>query len=435
MKVLYQDQTKRAHLNFPFPVHPVYIELIQAIAMVKQACAIANNRAGFLDKRIKDAIVKACKEIISGKHDEQFVISSLQGGAGTSINMNLNEVIATLATEFLKGNVVVHPNDHVNMSQSTNDVNPTALKIACVFMTESLIKACNKLILALNSKSREFKNVHKLGRTHLQDAVPTTLGAEFNAYSSVISRDLKAIIDDRNYLLNLNLGGTAIGNRINASALYIKNVYPALRKVTGIVKLKMAGNLMAQTGFQSDFCHLSSSIMVLCTDLSKIAHDIRFMASGPKGGLAELKLEELQAGSSIMPGKVNPIMPESVNQLYYFVSGKHISILQAGESASLELAVMFPTVADAIISSLLVATSVISQFTDKCISTIEANKESCKLYLERSNAYATFLTPVLGYDVVSKLVKEALQKNLTLREIVVGNKYLTDKKFDEIVKS
>lgn len=432
----YGPQTKQALKNFPFPNHKVHLELIYAIVEIKKAAARANTKAGILDKQKAGAIAKACSEILKGKFDDQFVTISLQGGAGTSINMNVNEVIASRASEILhnKGQkTVVHPNDHVNMSQSTNDVNPSALKITCLRLTDELETSLDYLISTFEQKTKEFKQVYKLGRTHLQDAVPTTLGEEFAAYASIIKRDKKRIQEAEKFLYGLGLGGTAIGNRINAPAEYIENVYKELKRITRL-PLRQADNLMSQTGFQSDFCHLSSVVTILCLDLSKIATDLRILASGPKGGLAEITLGELQPGSSIMPGKVNPVIPESINQVYYFVLGKNQTIHQGARDSSLELALMFPIVADSIITSLKVVESAVRNFAERCISKVIANEKRCKELLERSTAYATLLTPRLGYDTVSTIVKEAVEENKTIREITLGRKLLTKKGFDEIVQ-
>lgn len=435
MKTYYGAQTTQAHDNFPFPVLPVAKELIYAIVEIKKAAVIANYKAKQLDKQCSTAVITACNEILDGTFDDQFVLSSVQGGAGTSINMNVNEVIAARAQEILdKKKKHVHPNDHVNMSQSTNDVNPSALRIACIRLTSQLVSSLDNLIKQFQYKAEHYKTVQKLGRTHLQDAVPTTIGEEFNSYIAILERNRQRIRDAEDYLYDLNLGGTAIGNTINASKKYIEHVYYELRRSTHL-RLTKSDNLMSLTSSSTDFCHLSSVITLLALDISKIATDLRILSSGPRGGLGELSLQALQPGSSIMPGKVNPVAPESMNQIYYFISGKNLTIQQAAEGASLELAIMFPVIADALITSLKLLTAGIDMFAEKCISTLQVNEERCKQHLEHSMAYATLLVPTLGYDIVSDAVKQAVKKQQSLREVIVRNALLTEKQFDEIIKT
>lgn len=429
-KIFYGPQTKASLENFPFSLPKVHLELIYGIVEVKKAAAIANYLAGDLDEDIKKAIVKACDEILAKKFNDQFVTPSIQGGAGTSINMNVNEVIASRASEI--SGKKVHPNDHVNMSQSTNDVIPSGLKITSIRLTKKLLENLDYLIKSFSQKAKEFKSVVKLGRTHIQDAVPTTLGEEFLSYTKILERDKQRIEESLKYLYDLNLGGTAIGNKINASEVYIKNVYKELENITSF-KVKPADNLMSQTSSSTDFSHLMSVINILCSDMSKIANDIRFMSSGPKGGIGEITLQALQPGSSIMPGKVNPVLPEMVNQTYYYVSGKNLSVNHAAEASLLELTNMFPVIADSVISSLKLVSEVMRVFTDRCIKGIVANEEKCRELLENSTAYATLLTPHLGYDIVSSVVKEAVKRGKTIREIILEKKLLTKEEFDKIL--
>lgn len=315
--------------------------------------------------------------------------------------MNVNEVIADISG--------AHPLDEVNRSQSTNDVNPSALRIAAIRLMRELVKVVNALSESFEGKGEEFRDVVKLGRTHLQDAVQTTLGAEFAAYGAIIGRRSMLLNDVEKLLHELNLGGTAIGNSINASPAYIKAVYPELCAITGL-ELKPAHNLMAATSSQADFLAVSQAITTLCADLSKIASDLRLMASGPKGGFGEITLEELQNGSSIMPGKVNPVLPEAINQLYFIVSGNNLTIEQCVHAAQLELGVMLPTIADRLIQSMKLAREVIQQFSTKCVATITANPERCKELLDRSTAGITALVPEMGYDKATKMVKDKLKK-------------------------
>lgn len=434
MNIYFGEQTKQALQNFPFPLPNVDLDFIYAIVEVKKAAAIANKRAGSLDSVRFSAITKACNCILQGNYDSQFVTPALQGGAGTSINMNCNEVIATLANEFLKNRKEkVHANDHVNMSQSTNDVNPSALRICLYRLCNQLIKELEKLSVTLKKKARIYKKVSKLGRTHMQDAVPTTLGAELLAYKAVVDRDSKRLKQIQTLLVELNLGGTAIGNAINASKEYRKHVYQQLSFITGI-KVKPLANLMAGTSCGGDFCELSGVITLIAINLSKIATDIRFMASGPKGGIGEITLEPLQPGSSIMPGKVNPVIPESINQISFFIQGKNHTVHLAVENASLELAVMFPVLSESLISSLKLLTAGVKVFNENCFTSLKANEINCRQHLEQSMAYATLLTPQLGYDVVSNAVKKAIASNKSLREVIVEDSLVSEKEFNSFLQ-
>ena len=424
VKEYFGPQTKAAQANFPFSYPHFQKELIFAIVEIKKAAALAHLEVGEIDKARSKAIVETCEKILKGEYDNQFSLTSLQGGAGTSLNTNVNEVIANLSS--------THPNDDVNMSQSTNDVNPSALKIASIRLTNKLLSTLDGLIAIFKNKSLEFKKVSKLGRTHLQDAVPTTLGAEFFAYADIVKRDKKRISGVLPYFYDLNLGGTAIGNGINASPEFTKTCYIELRKITKL-PLKKGENLMALTSSQSDFLALSEVLVILLTDLSKIASDLRLLSSGPRGGIGEISLRGLQHGSTIMPGKVNPVLPEAVNQLYFLVSGNNLTIEKATEAAQLELGVMFPILAQKLLESLTLTNEVLSQFGKLCLSLVTANEERCRELLERSTAYATLLTPRLGYDKVSSLVKESLEGSRTIRELVLDQNLLSLEEFNKIV--
>jgi aspartate ammonia-lyase len=436
-KKYYGIQTEKALKNFDFDVYRVHGEFIAAIAEIKKAAASANFAAGNFSRDVKLAIIKAADEVILGKLKNQFPLAALQGGAGTSINMNVNEVVASRATEILASQgkkIVVHPNDHVNRSQSTNDVNPSAIKIASIRLTQDLQKSLEFFVKALDAKARSYKNVIKLGRTHLQDAVPTTLGAEFGSYAAIIRWHQEKINRVVTYCQELNLGGTAIGNSVNASPKYIENVYKELNKNTK-QKFHPAKNLMSQTSSQTDFLAMSQAVTALCVDLSKIANDIRLMSAGPRGGWGELVLAELQKGSSIMPGKVNPVLPETVSQLYFLVSGNNLAIEHSAHAAQMELGVMFPLIADRLLFILKLTSEVVMQFTKLCIMKIKANKKRCKELLEHSTAYATMFTPRLGYDTMADIVKESLRTEKTIREIVLERKLLNNKEFDAVIKS
>jgi aspartate ammonia-lyase len=434
MKEYYGQETKKAQKNFPFSVHLVKTEFILSIIKIKKAAAIANYKAGNLTLAKSQAIVKTCDEILNHKHSDQFTLSSFQGGAGTAINMNVNEVIASRATEILKNKIIVHANDDVNCSQSTNDVNPSALKISSFILLNDLDLVLTSLIKSLEIKSKSFKKVLKLSRTHLQDAIPMTLGSEFKTYASNLKSHQQKIKNIVNVSRVLNLGGTAIGNSINANPVYIKNVYLELNKMTKGHFIK-ASNLSAKTSSQTDFLIISQFLVSLTVELSKIASDMRFMSSGPGGGIGEIVIPELQKGSSIMPGKINPIIPEVVNQLYYLVSGNNLMIEKACEGAQLELGVMLPIITDKLLESLKLTIQTIYQFDKLCVSKIAADKERCLYHLENSTAYATLLVPKLGYDLVSKIVDESIKTKRKLKDVAIEDKYLTNNEFDKIINS
>jgi aspartate ammonia-lyase len=391
------------------------------MSKIKQAAAFAHLKSGEMDESVAKAIITASREVQSGLFDNQFFLPGLQGGAGTSLHMNVNEVIASRASEILmkKGIIKqVHPNDHVNKSQSTNDVGPSALKIASLELVASLLKTLSFAGDVFEQKAEEFKHINKLGRTHLQDAVPTTLGAEFLSYAATIRRGQDRLLKVVPFFYELNLSGTAVGNAINASILYREQVYKALRRITKM-PVKQAPNMMSQTSSQTDFVMLSQTLVAIMLDFSKIANDLRLLASGPNGGFGEIKLKELQSGSSIMPGKVNPILPESVNQAYFAISGNNVTIEHAAQAAQLELGVMFPVIADRLIASLKLSQEVIQAFVANCVMHITANEEKCKEHLEKSTAYATMLTPKLGYEEVSKMVKASKHNGKTLQETLL----------------
>lgn len=435
MKPLYGPQTASALQNFPMSHNLVKRELIYAMVQVKQAAAQANAAAGDLDQLRAEAIVAACREVLSGVHDDQFVVSDIQGGAGTSINMNVNEVLATLASSYLEKqgkSLPVHPLDHVNRSQSTNDVNPSGLKLAVLALGKQIDTELIRLRETCERRARECADIQALGRTHLQDAVPMTVGQEFAAWGSIIERDRRRISESLEYCRDLNLGGTAIGTGVNASATYRTQVYQLLCDITG-EKLRQADNLMALTGSQTDFVHVINALSVLMNDCSKIASDIRLLSSGPLGGLGEMQLPEKQKGSTIMPGKVNPVIPETINQVYYFVSGKRTTVEQAAQAAQLQLGVMFPVLADALLSSLKVTRTAVRIFNDDCLAVVVIRKETVTDHLERSMAFATLLTPRLGYDVVSDLVHQAVATGQTLRQAVLAKKLMTEQELNAIL--
>ena len=419
--------------NFPFSTHPVKMEFILSIVKIKKAAAFANYKTGGISQQAKNAIVKAADEILAGKLSGQFPLSSFQGGAGTAINMNVNEVLANRATELLNGKILIHPNDQVNRSQSTNDVNPSAIKLAASSLLLELDAALLGLIKTFETKAKAFAKVVKLGRTHMQDAVPTTLGAEFAAYAENLKVRKEGLKEAGKQALLLNLGGTAIGSSINASPKYIQAVYQELNRITKI-KFVPAKNLMSKTGSHTDFVTISQAVTALCVELSKIANDFKFMSSGPRGGIGEIILPELQKGSSIMPGKVNPVLPETLNQLYFLVSGNNQTIEKAAEASQMELGVMLPVIADRLLESIQLTAQAIRQFDKLCVARVKADTKKCREHLEKSTAYATMFTPRLGYDQVSEVVAEAIKTNRTFREVAMERKLLSNKEFETVIK-
>lgn len=437
-KIYYGPQTEAAIANFSFAYSPVHPELLWSIAEVKQATARANQEAGVLDAQRADAIVEASREIGEGSFDqEQFPLPGLQGGAGTSIHMNLNEVIANRAEELLhrrKQTVSIHPNDHVNASQSTNDVNPTALRIVLIRLVRQLLEGLDGLEASFQHQAQEYANVPKLGRTHLQDAVPTTYGAVFSSYAAMVGRERQRVAATEELLYELNIGGTAIGNGLNAPPVYQEAVFRYLREITGIAALRPAENGMAATSNAGDIVHLSGVLTTMTSTLSKIATDLRILASGPRGGIGEIQLAALQPGSSIMPGKVNPVIPESVNQLYFMVGGRNLTIQQAAEAGNLELSVMFPILADSILDQLKACATVVPAFAQKAVKTLKVDVVRSRDHLERSTGYATALNPIIGYDVVSSAVKEAVATGMTLREVLLARQLISEADLDQILE-
>ena len=421
-KKYYGKETEAAIKNFPFSVPLVDKGLIYAVVEIKQSAARAAGATGLLDHDRSRAIVRACEEVLAGKLDDQFVVPSFQGGAGTSLHMNVNEVLATRGTELLGKKI--HPNDHVNICQSTNDVVPSALKIAALRSADKVLRSADLAARVFSQKARAFGGIKKLGRTHLQDAVPVTLGAEFAAYVELVKRDRRRIKDAMSYLYELNLGGSAVGNGVNVPPRFRAAFYRDLRRELRS-PFRPAANLAAQTMSATDICMLSSAYVMLTVDLSKISNDLRLLSSGPRGGIGEITIASLQAGSSIMPGKTNPVLLEALNQLHFFVVGNDLAIREAVQAAQLELSIMTPLIADRILFSGTLIAEVVEQATRKCFSLIKADASRCKILLDRSMARATFLAPQLGYDMVSSLVREALAENISLEELILKKKILT----------
>lgn len=433
--VYYGIQTARAVENFPITGYRLYPNLIVALAMVKKACAVANKRTGVVSPDIADAIVEACDVIIDGKYHEHFVVDVIQGGAGTSINMNANEVIANIAIEALGGKKgdydLVSPNTHVNASQSTNDVFPTAIRLASLMFGDELLEAIIELKKTFGMKAREFDHIVKVGRTHLQDAVPIRLGQEFCAYKHVIARDKQRIKRSLQALLTINMGATATGTGLNSDKKYSEIVVSELRDYTGY-DLSLASDLVDATQNIDVLAEISGALKILAVDLSKIANDLRLMSSGPKVGFNEINLPPVQPGSSIMPGKVNPVIPETVNQVAFQVVGNDLTITMALEAGQLELNVMEPVVAYNLFQSFQILANVIRVFARKAVKGITANEDICRKYFENSIGIITALNPYLGYEATSTLAKEALETGKPVRQLVLEKGLFDENEVDII---
>lgn len=434
----YGIQTLRAKENFPITGVPIshYTDLIVALAQIKQAAARANKDVGLMDISIAEAIDKACEQIIHYKYHIHFVVDVFQGGAGTSTNMNANEVIANRALEimgFEKGRYdKIHPNNHVNLSQSTNDVYPTALKLATYYKNTKLIKEIEAISKTFSLKGQEFSNVIKMGRTQLQDAVPMTLGQEFVAFGITLGEEVKKLKFNSKYLLEMNIGGTAIGTGLNADPRYSKIAVWHLQDITGL-DVKNAENLVEATQDTGVFVLYSSMLKRLAVKLSKICNDLRLLSSGPRAGLNEINLPARQPGSSIMPGKVNPVIPEVVNQVCYNVIGNDLSITMAAEAGQLQLNVMEPVIAQSLFEMMDTLTNAIKILRKRCIEGITANKEVCRSHVENSIGIVTALNPIIGYELSSQIAKDALDSGKSVYECALERKVMSKEKLDEIL--
>lgn len=432
----YGIQTVRARENFNITGYTIEKELIIAISLVKKAAAIANMEVGRLNHTIGTAIVKASEEVIEGKLHDQFIVDPIQGGAGTSVNMNANEVIANRALELIgkeKGDYdFIHPNTHVNMAQSTNDAFPTAIRIATIQFIERLEVTLKQLAETFFEKGKEFDHVIKMGRTHLQDAIPIRLGQEFQAYGKVLSRDIKRIKNLHEGLLEVNLGATAVGTGLNADPSYMKTAVEVLSGLTGF-SLRNAEDLVDATQNTDSYTEVSSALKICMINMSKVANDLRLMSSGPRTGLAEINLPARQPGSSIMPGKINPVICEVVNQVAFQVAGNDQTISMASEAGQFELNVMEPVLVFNLHQSLKMVNQVLGTFNAYCVEGIEANIEVCKAYVDRSIGLITALNPHIGYKVATRVAKEALQTGESVRTIVLRDKILSEVALDQIL--
>ena len=433
--VYYGVQSLRAAENFHITGLNMHPEIINSLAYIKKAAAITNCEAGLLDKRRTQAIVQACDEILEGKFREDFIVDPIQGGAGTSLNMNANEVIANRAIEILGGKKgdysVVNPNDHVNCGQSTNDVIPTAGKMTSLRLLKKLKKQLLRLHSALEQKADEFDSVIKMGRTQLQDAVPIRLGQEFKAYSVAILRDLNRMDKAMEEMRTLNMGGTAVGTGLNADESYLRRIVPNLSEISGM-DLVQAYDLIDATQNLDSFVAVSGAVKACAVTLSKIANDLRLMSSGPRAGFGEINLPAKQNGSSIMPGKVNPTQCEAMTMVAVQVMGNDAAIGFAASQGNFELNVFMPVIAYNFLQSVRLLSDVIVSFNDNCAVGIKANREKMKHNLHNSLMLVTALNPYIGYDNAAKTSKKAYKENISLKEACVQLGFLTAEKFDEV---
>ena len=435
----YGIQTLRALENFNISGVTLnyYPVLIEALSMVKKAAAKANYDLGLLSKPITDAIVQACDEIINGKFHSHFVVDMIQGGAGTSTNMNANEVIANRALEILgyeKGDYQhCHPNNHVNLSQSTNDAYPTSVKIALINGNIKLVEVLQDLVQSFRNKSKEFSRIIKMGRTQLQDAVPMTLGQEFEAYAVMLNEEVQRLEQNVKLFLEVNMGATAIGTGINSHPDYSKKVVAHLKEVTGL-NIVIADNLVEATQDTGAFIMYSSAVKRLAVKLSKICNDLRLLSSGPRTGFNEINLPPMQPGSSIMPGKVNPVIPEVVNQIAFKVIGNDLTVTIAAEGGQLELNVFEPVIVQSLFESIEMLKNGMMTLKVRCIDGITANADRCRELVENSIGLVTALNPVLGYEKSTQLAKEALETNRSVYELVLEKKLLSKEELDDFLK-
>ena len=434
----YGVQTLRGKENFHITGIPMSLEpnFVKAFGYVKKAAAMANRDLGVLDKKVAEAIIKGCDRLIAGEMRDQFITDFIQGGAGTSTNMNANEVIANLALEALgrkKGDyAVVNPNDHVNFGQSTNDIYPTAFRLALVLRLASYMEALTRLQAAFFAKSKEFAKVLKMGRTHLQDAVPMSLGAEFHGWGTTIGEEVERIAEVRKLLLETNLGATAIGTTVTAAPGYPELATDYLSKITGF-KFILAGDLVEATSDTGAYVLLSGVLKRTSAKLTKICNDLRLLASGPRCGLNEINLPQMQPGSSIMPGKVNPVIPEVVNQTGFLVIGLDLTVTLAASAGQLQLNVMEPVITFALFTSIATMENAVNTLRTHCVDGITANKERTRDMVLNSLGIVTVLKPSLGYKQCAELAREGYETGKSLHDIVVKErKLLTQQKWDEV---
>ena len=432
----YGVQALRANENFPITGNSLNPDFIKNMARIKRAAAITNMRAGRLKPEIANAIESACNEVVCGMFASEFIVDGIQGGAGTSANMNMNEVIANRAIEMLCGKKgdysIVHPNDHVNMAQSTNDVIPTAGKLTVLDLLKKLKKSLKKLDSALYNKADEFDGVIKIGRTQLEDAVPMRLGQSFHAYATMIERDIDRMAKAKKEMYTVNMGATAIGTGINTSEYYFDHIVPTLAKVSGY-PLVQADDLFDATENLDGFVRVSSCLKACAVNLSKMCNDLRILASGPKAGFGEITLPAMQNGSSIMPGKVNPVIPEVVSQVAFHIIGHDVTITMAAEAGQMELNAFEPVVFYNLFDSITTLTHAVDTLTDNCIIGITANEERCQKLLDASVGITTALCPYIGYKKAASLAKESLRTGIPVKKLVLKHGLMKEKQLDVVL--
>lgn len=433
---LYGVQTLRAKQNFPISGLRPLDAFVEAQVAIKKAAALTHRTTGRLDATRADAIVQAADEVLAGQHREHFIVDPYQAGAGTSHNMNANEVLANRANEILGGKrgeySPVHPNDHVNMAQSTNDTIPTNIRLACLSQLGAFRAAFENLRDALAAKGREFDDIVKAGRTHLQDAMPIRLGQEFTAYAGSIDRGLKRVLQTADYLRDIGIGGSAVGTGVTVEKEYPALMNKYLGEITGL-ELRVGEDRIQLMQSMGDVAGFSAQMRVLAVDLSKIASDLRLMVMGPRTGIDEIKLPAVQPGSSIMPGKINPSIPEMVNQVCFQVFGCDTTVSTSAEHGQLELNVMMPVIAFNVLLIMRILTNSANVFADRCVKGIEANRAMCEYWVERSAALATALAPQIGYARAAEISKQSVKEGVLIRDMVKRDKVLPEAEVDEVL--
>ncbi|GFO55822.1 aspartate ammonia-lyase [Geomonas sp. Red276] len=435
-EALYGAQTQRAIGNFPISGLKPHPALVRATVRIKRCAALANRGTGRLEPELADAIVQAADQALGGEFADQFVVDPFQAGAGTSHNMNVNEVLANRANQLLGGNLGeyarVNPNDHVNMAQSTNDVFPTAIRLAALELSGELAAELDRLSAALAAKGEEFDGILKSGRTHLQDAVPIRLGQEFTAYAAAMTRNREGIEAALPGLRELGIGGTAVGTGLNAEEEFIDRIVEELSRETG-EKLTRSPNLVERMQNMGPFVALSGAVKGTAVNLIRIANDLRLLSSGPRTGLAEINLPAMQPGSSIMPGKVNPVMAEVTNMVSFHVIGADLTVTMAAQAGQLELNVMMPVIAFNLLFSMEILKNSLHQFTTLCVAGITANEERCRTYLDQSVGLATVLAPSIGYAAAAEVAKESAKSGKSIRQVILERGILTEKELDVVL--
>ena len=436
VEAYYGVQSLRGCENFQITGQRLRKEFIESLAEIKKACAICNYNVGELEGKIKDAIIATCDEILAGQLHDQFICDPIQGGAGTTANMNANEVIANRAIEILGGTKgdysVVHPNDHVNRAQSTNDVIPTAAKMTTAKLLEKAISHMEMLNNALQQKAEEFHGIIKMGRTQMQDAVPIRLGAEFGAYSRAITRDIKRLRKSLKGMYSINLGGTAVGTALNANPDYVDALAPTLSEICGL-PLKKADDLVDGTQNLDTFAFVSATLKTAAISCSKIANDLRLMSSGPRCGFEEINLPAMQNGSSIMPGKVNPVIPEVMSQAAFCIMGNDVCITMAAEAGQLELNYAEPVLYHKLFESIVALTGAVDTFTNNCVVGITANEERCRELVEGSVGVITAICPTLGYTESADIAKTAIKTGESVRDVLKKKDILSEEEIHRLL--